>query len=362
MKWLPPPRPMIAHYAFMGRLSETIAMNTVTTLAIDLGKLSFHVHAQDERGNELYHKKFNRAGLTQHLARLEPCTVVMEACGGSHFMAREAARFGHHPKLIAAKHVRPFVKSNKNDFADAQAICEAASRPTMRFVPPKTETQQGLAMLGSVREAFIKERTATVNRIHSGLLEVGISLTPGSKSVRGLPALLEACSCSPLIKKLLNALHEHFTYLDGKIKGLNKDIERQAAEDDLASRLMTLPCVGPITSSALAAELGDGKQFRCARDYSASIGLVPRQHSTGDRTVLLGISKRGDRNQRRLLIQCARVYLMMLDRQQGALADWVRRLLTRHHSNLVVCALANKLARIAWAIAAHHSEFKAGHA
>lgn len=155
-------------------------------------------------------------------------------------------------------------------------------------------------------------------------------------------------------------LHEHFNHLDEQVKTLDKDVESQAAEDDLAARLMTMPCVGPITSSALAAELGDGKQFKCGRNYAASIGLVPKQHSTGDKTVLLGISKRGDRNQRRLLIQCARVYLMQLERQRGWLADWVRQLLAHHHSNHVVCALANKMARIAWAIAAHHTEFDAG--
>ncbi|MNQ80401.1 Transposase IS116/IS110/IS902 family protein [compost metagenome] len=334
-------------------------MNNVAIVAIDLGKHTFHLHAQDDRGHELYHKKFNRTGLARHLAGLEPCTVAMEACGGAHYMAREAAKWGHVPKLIAPHLVRPYVKSNKNDFADAMAICEAASRPTMRFVSPKTEAQQALAMLNSQRDAYIKERTASVNRIHAGLLEVGISLSPGFHAIKELPALLEECSFSAQIKQLLLGLRDHFNYLDGQVKALDKQVERQAAEDDLASRLMTIPCVGPITSSVLAAELGNGQQFKCGRDYSASIGLVPKQHSTGDKTVLLGISKRGDRNQRRLLIQCARVYLMGLERQTGALADWVRQLLARHHSNRVVCALANKLARIAWSIAAHHDEFKA---
>jgi transposase len=335
-------------------------MNKVAIAAIDLGKHSFHLHAQDDRGHELYRKKFTRVALTQHLANLEPCTVVMEACGGAHFMAQEVAKLGHTPKLIAPHLVRPYVKSNKNDFADAEAICEAATRPTMRFVPPKTQAQQALAMLNSTRDSFIKDRTATVNRIHAGLLEVGISLAQGFKSIRELPILLDGCSFSPRIKKLLMGLHSHFNYLDGQVKALDREVECQAAEDDLASRLMTMPCVGPITSTVLAAELGDGKQFKCGRGYSASIGLVPKQHSTGGKTVLLGISKRGDRNQRRLLIQCARVYLMQLDRQKGWLADWVRQLLAHHHSNHVVCALANKLARIAWAIAAHHTEFDAG--
>ncbi len=306
-------------------------MNKVAIAAIDLGKHTFHLHAQDDRGLELYRKKFNRAALIQHLA-----------------------------KLIAPHLVRPYVKSNKNDFADAEAICEAATRPTMRFVHPKTQAQQALAMLNSTRDSFIEDRTATVNRIHAALLEVGVSLAPGFKSIKELPALLEASSLSERFKKILMKLHKHFNYLDEQVKEQDKEVECQAAEDDLATRLMTMPCVGPITSTVLAAELGDGKQFKCGRGYSASIGLVPKQHSTGDKTVLLGISKRGDRNQRRLLVQCARVYLIQLDRQKGRLADWVRQLLAHHHSNHVVCALANKLARIAWAIAAHHTEFDAG--
>lgn len=335
-------------------------MTKVAIAAIDLGKHTFHLHAQDDRGHELYRKKFTRTSLIQHLANVEPCTVVMEACGGAHFMAQEVTKLGHLPKLIAPHLVRPYVKSNKNDFADAEAICEAATRPTMRFVPVKTQAQQVLAMSNSIRDAFIKDRTATANRIHAALLEIGISLAPGFKSINSLPALLEASSISQPFKNNLTRLYRHFKSLEEEIRSLDKELQCQAAEDDLATRLMTMPCVGPITSTVLAAELGDGKQFKCGRGYSASIGLVPKQHSTGGKSVLLGISKRGDRNQRRLLVQCARVYLMHLDHQNGWLADWVRQLLARHHSNHVVCALANKLARIAWAIAAHRTVFDAG--
>lgn len=335
-------------------------MTKVAIAAIDLGKHTFHLHAQDDRGHELYRKKFTRTSLIQHLANVEPCTVVMEACGGAHFMAQEVTKLGHLPKLIAPHLVRPYVKSNKNDFADAEAICEAATRPTMRFVPVKTQAQQVLAMSNSIRDSFIKDRTATANRIHAALLEIGISLARGFKSINTLPALLEASSISQPFKSNLTRLYRHFKSLEEEIKSLDKELQCQAAEDDLATRLMTMPCVGPITSTVLAAELGDGKQFKCGRGYSASIGLVPKQHSTGGKSVLLGISKRGDRNQRRLLVQCARVYLMHLDHQKGWLADWVRQLLARHHSNHVVCALANKLARIAWAIAAHRTEFDAG--
>ncbi|WP_324731160.1 IS110 family RNA-guided transposase [Pseudomonas paeninsulae] len=335
-------------------------MKPAAIVSIDLGKQTFHVVAHDEHGHELHRKKLSRKTYPKYFANLPPCIVAMEACGGSHFMAREMVRFGHQPKLIAAQHVRPYVKSNKNDYADAEAICEAAGRPSMRFVAPKSEAQQSLAMLGAVRESYIKDRTATSNRIHSMCLEVGIGLSPGYKSIRELPVVLEDCTFHPAIKSLLMELHSHFIYLDQKLKVMDRQVECQAAEDDLAHRLMTIPCVGPVISTALAAELGDGRQFKCGRDYAASIGLVPKQHTTGGKPVLLGISKRGDRNQRRLLIQCARVYLINLERQKGQLADWVRQLLSSHHANKVACALANKIARIAWAIAANHREYDAG--
>ena len=308
-------------------------MNQAAIVSIDLGKQSFHVVAHDKQGRELQRKKLSRSTYPKYFANLSPCTVAMEACGGAHFMAREMIRFGHEPKLIAPHHVRPYVKSNKNDFADAEGICDAASRGNMRFVAPKSEAQQALAMLNTVRDSFIKDRTATVNRIHAALLEVGIGLSASFKAIRELPDLLENYSFCGLIKTLLMDLHSHFTYLDQKVKTMDRQVASQAADDDLARRLMTIPCVGPITATTVAAELGDASQFKCGRDYSASIGLVPKQHSTGGKPVLLGISKRGDRNQRRLLIQCARVYLITLDRQTGELADWVRQLLSRNHPN-----------------------------
>lgn len=262
-------------------------------------------------------------------------------------------------KLISPQFVRPFVKGNKNDFIDAEAICEAASRPTMRFVTPKTEAQQTLSVLHRMRESLVRDRTKTANQAHGFLLEFGISLPKGLSLVRRLPTTLNEHELPPHLVGLLSRLHEHFCYLDEQIKSLDKEMTGQLAEDELGSRLLSIPCVGPITASLLCAEMGDGKQYGGSRDFAASVGLVPRQYSTGGRANLLGISKRGDKNLRRLLVQCARVYLQRLEYQQGALADWVRSLRERRHSNVVVCALANKFARIAWAIAANHSQFKA---
>jgi transposase len=333
-------------------------MQEVTLIGIDLGKHSFHVHGQDRQGKALLRKKFSRKQLIEFLATFHPCTVVMEACAGAHYMARLLAGYGHEVKLISPQFVRPFVKSNKNDFIDAEAICEAACRPSMRFVTPKTASQQCLSALHRVRESLVRERVRASNQIHGFLLEFGISLPVGHAVIRRLPSVLAEHALPARLVALLERLHSHFKYLDEQIAEIEKELGRQLQDDDLGLRLMSMPGVGPITASVLAAEVGDGKQYRCGRDFAASIGLVPRQYSTGGKNNLLGISKRGDKNIRRLLVQCARAYMQRLDRQTDRMAQWVRSMLMRRHSNVVACALANKLARIAWAIAAHHTEFK----
>ena len=333
-------------------------MENVMLIGIDLGKHSFHVHGQDRQGKTLLRKKFSRPQLIAFLATFHPCTIVMEACAGAHFIARQLAGFGHEAKLISPQFVRPFVKSNKNDFIDAEAICEAASRPAMRFVTPKNEAQQTLSALHRVRESLVRERVRASNQIHGFLLEFGIALPVGHAAIKRLPSVLAEQRLPARLVQVLERLHAHFKYLDQQIAEIEKDLARQVTEDDLGQRLMTVPGIGPITASVLAAEVGDGKHYRCGRDFAAAVGLVPRQYSTGGKNKLLGISKRGDKNLRRLLVQCARTYMQRLERQRGQLAQWVRSMLTRRHSNVVACALANKLARMAWAIAAHHTEFE----
>lgn len=339
---------------------EAIIMSDLALIGIDLGKHSFHLHGQDQPGREVFRKKLSRQQMMQFFGNLPTCTVVMEACAGAHFVARELMAMGHETKLISPQFVRPFVKGNKNDFVDAEAICEAASRPSMRFVSAKTEAQQTLSVLHRMRESLVRDRTKTVNQMHGFLLEFGISLPKGLAMMKRLASILAEHELPVRLTVLLQRLHEHFVYLDKQVKELDKELAGQLADDDLGSRLLTVPCVGPITASLLAVEMGDGKQYGCSRDFAASVGLVPRQYSTGGRANLLGISKRGDKNLRRLLVQCARVYMQRLEHQHGALADWVRSLLSRRHSNVVACALANKLARIAWAIAAHRTQFEAG--
>ncbi|WP_421380882.1 IS110 family transposase (plasmid) [Paraburkholderia sp. DD10] len=335
-------------------------MQDVTMVGIDLGKNTFHLHGQDRRGKAVFRKKLGRRQVVEFFATFHACTVVMEACAGAHHMARLLTTFGHQVKLISPQFVRPFVKSNKNDFVDAEAICEAASRPTMRFVTAKTESQQTLSALHHLRESFVRDRTRTVNQMHGLLLEFGVSLPVGKASVARLPAFLTEHSLPPRLIAILQRLHNHYKYLDSEVSHIEKEINAQLVDDEFGQRLLTIPGIGPVTASVLAAEMGDGKQYRCGRDFAASVGLVPRQYSTGGKATLLGISRRGDKNIRRLLVTCARAYMLRLEGRTGHLADWVRAMLTRRHSNVVACALANKLARTAWSMAAHGTAYCAG--
>lgn len=295
-------------------------MSTVTLIGIDLGKHSFHLHGQDATGRMVFRKKCSR--------------------------------------LISPQFVRPFVQGNKNDFADAQAICEAASRPSMRFVTARNEAQQTVWALHRVRESLVRERTGVINQIHAFLLEFGISLPRGQAIVRRLPAVLAEHELPLRLVALLERLQMHFKYLDDQIGQIERELCQQLREDDRSQRLLEIPGIGPITASVLMTELGDAQQFGSARQFAASVGLVPRQYSTGGKPTLLGISKRGDKNLRRLLVQGARAIMQRIDRRTDRLGVWVRELLARRHSNVVACALANKLARIAWAILAKGTNYR----
>lgn len=338
---------------------EGTIMQNVALIGIDLGKHSFHIHCQDKSGNALLRKKFTRTKLMQFLVTCPSSVVVMEACAGAHFMAWRISDIGHDVKLISPQFVRPFVKSNKNDFIDAEAICEAASRPSMRFVQPRTETQQAMRALHRVRESLIRDKVKTTNQIHGFLLEFGISLPTGDAVIKRLSLVLAEHEIPEYLSRLLMKLHAHYLYLIEQITELESELNQSIKADATAQRIMTIPGVGPITASLLSSQLGDGKQFSCSRDFAASTGLVPRQYSTGGKSTLLGISKRGDKNLRRLLVQCARSFMMWLEHQQGRLAEWVRKQLDNKHSNIVACALANKLARIAWAITVLQKEYHA---
>ena len=332
-------------------------MQACVLIGLDLGKHSFSMHGQDGLGNKVFRKTLSRAQVFPFFASLSPTVVVMEACGGAHFMARQLSNLGHQAKIISPQFVRPFVKTVKNDYADAEAICEAASRPSMRFVTPKNETQQTLSALHKVRQGLIRDRICTANQIHAFLLEFGVAAPRGRKTVKELPVVMASNLPSREVDSLLERLHLHYRHVDSEIIDIDKEIRRRATSDALARRLLTIPGIGFITASALSGELGDGAQYSCGRDFAASIGLVPSQKSTGGIPNLIGISKRGDKQVRALLVLCARSYITHLDTNSGELAKWVTSMMARRHINIVACALANKLARIAWAIAVHQTVF-----
>lgn len=335
-------------------------MDTVSLIGIDLGKHCFHLHGQDASGRMVFRKKLTRSQMLTQLSNVPRCTVVMEACAGAHWIARRLQALGHDAKLISPQFVKPFLQGNKNDFADAQAICEAASRPSMRFVSPHNETQQTLSAMHRVREALVRDRTGTINQIHAFLLEFGISLPRGMAVIRRLPAVLAEAPLPPRLLALLARLQAHFKYLDEQIGQIERELCSALHEDERSERLLEIPGIGPLTASALMSELGDAHQYGSARQFAASLGLVPRQYSTGGKPTLLGISKRGDKHLRWLLVQCARVLIMRAEQRTDALGSWMRSLLTRRHSNVVACALANKLARIAWAILAKGTHYRSG--
>ncbi|MFT2793917.1 IS110 family transposase [Serratia sp. T13T92] len=334
-------------------------MENIALIGIDLGKNSFHIHCQDSNGRAVYRKKFTRQKLFEFLAQCPATTIVMEACGGANFMVRKLTELGHTPKLISPQFVRPFVKTNKNDFVDAEAICEAASRPSMRFVKPRTETQQAMHALHRVRESLVRDKVKTTNQMQAFLLEFGVNAPKGPTLIKRFAEILETNELPPYMAGLLQKLCEHYGYLVKQIKELETQLQISLNEDSAGQRLLSIPCVGPLTASLLSTQLGDGKQYGNSRDFAASTGLVPRQYSTGGRTTLLGISKRGNKKLRALLVQCARVYLRTLAHRSGKLADWVRELQLRKNNFVVTCALANKLARIAWALTTRQQSFAA---
>jgi transposase len=334
-------------------------MATVTLIGIDIGKHSFHLIGHDASGHAQLKRQCSRHSLIDFLAKHPPCRIVMEACCGAHWLARKLETLGHKAQLIAPQYVRPFVTGSKNDFNDAQAICEAASRPSMRYVAIKSPEQQAMSALHRLREARIVERVQTNNQIHALLLEFGIALPLGQRGIYDATAIAaDSSSELPLVARQVLLRHlDHFRLLDEQIDELDAEVAALAKQDDAACRLMTIPGVGPITASLVAADAGNAKGYGNARDFAASLGLVPKQRSTGGRSVLLGITKRGDKEIRRLLVQCAHIIMQHATQWDTAIAQWTAKLMLRRHANIVACAVANKLARVMWAILAKGGEY-----
>lgn len=332
----------------------------ITTVGIDLAKNVFHVCAADERGRVRWRKKVSRSGLESLLATLPVSTVAMESCGGGHYWARRCREHGHEARLISGQFVKPFVKSNKNDDIDAEAITEAAQRPTMRFVPVKTVEQQDIQALHRVRERLIRDRTALVNQCRGLLLENGIAIRQGRQHLqRHLPGLVENHSgeLSELFLGLLRELYDELVALNERIGSVERKLEKISGDLAPCTRLESIPGVGYLTATAMFAAVGNGADFKNGRHMAAWLGLVPRQHTSGGKPKLLGISKRGDSYLRKLLIHGARSVLIARG-DLGPPQRWARKVALRAGANKAAVALANKNARIAWKLLRSGESFR----
>ena len=341
-----------------------ILKSMIAAIGIDIGKSSFHVVGLDGRGAVALRQKWSRGQLEARLANMPACLIGMEACVGAHHLSRRLRLLGHDARLMPAKYVRAYSKGQKNDFRDAEAIAEAVQRPTMKFVATKTADQLDLQALHRVRERLVSQRTGVINQIRAFLLERGIAVRQGRHFLRAeLPGIL-ATGCEVLSGRMVHLIADlagDWRRLDERIEGLSGEIAALARQDAGCERLMSVPGIGPIISSAMVAAIGVGDTFTKGRDFAAWLGLVPKQFSTGDRTVLGKISKRGNRYLRALFVQAAWVVLVRSKNwERYGLKPWIEAAKRRLHRNVLAVALANKLARIAWSVLAHGRIFAAG--
>ena len=335
----------------------------VAVVGIDIGKNSFHIIGHDQRGAIVLRQKWSRGQVEARLANMPPCLIGMEACVGAHHLSRKLKALGHDARLMPAKYVRPYSKGQKNDFRDAETIAEAVQRPTMKFVATKTAEQLDLQALHRVRERLVSQRTGIINQIRAFLLERGIAVRQGQRFLRiELPRILATPPdvLSPRMVRVIEDLAGDWRRLDERIEGLSGEIEAIACQDAGCARLMSVPGIGPIISSAMVAAIGSGEVFTKGRDFAAWLGLVPRQMSTGGRTILGKISKRGNRYLRVLFVQAAWVVLIKPKSwERHGLKSWIEAAKKRLHRNVLAIALANKLARIAWSVLARGRSFEA---
>ena len=339
------------------------AQTAIAVVGIDIGKNSFHIAGLDDRGAIVLRQKWSRGQVEARLANVPPCLIGMEACVGAHHLSRKLKALGHDARLMPAKYVRPYSKGRKNDFRDAEAIAEAVQRPTMKFVATKTADQLDLQAMHRVRERLVSQRTGITNQIRAFLLERGIAVRQGQRFLRAeLPRILATPPdvLSPRMVRVIEGLAGDWRRLDERIEGLSGEIEAIARQESGCERLMSVPGIGPIISSAMVAAIGTGDAFSKGRDFAAWLGLVPKQMSTGDRTILGKISKRGNRYLRVLFVQAAWVVLIKpMSWERHGLKPWIEAAKKRLHRNVLAIALANKLARIAWSVLARGRSFEA---
>jgi transposase len=333
----------------------------VTTIGIDLAKDVFQIHGVNQHGKAVVRKQLKRAQVPLFFANLPACLIGMEACGSAHFWARKLIALGHTVKLMAPQFVKPYVKTNKNDASDAEGICEAVSRPSMRFVSVKSAEQQALLALHRARAGFVQARTAQGNQIRGLLAEFGFVVPKGPWRIEAAlqPILEDAENGLPAMsRELFVRLFEQLRHLDAQAKQIEQQIKHWHQNDADSQRLEAIPGIGPITASALVASIADIHAFKNPRQLAAWLGLVPRQHSTGGKQVLLGISKRGDTYLRTLLIHGGRSVLLAHKRRARGEGSWSSALAKRRHPNIAAVALANKNARIVWALLARGQEYQ----
>ncbi|TCK04152.1 IS110 family transposase [Marinobacterium mangrovicola] len=337
-------------------------MAKVSIIGIDLAKHVFQLLGIDAQGRKIFSKRLKRYQLLAFLARQPECLVAIEACGGAHYWARQILALGHSVKMIHPRYVKPFVQVNKNDQRDAQAIAEAAARPGIPAVAVKTVDQQELQALHRVRERLVREKTSIGNELRGLLHEFGVIIPQGHKAIReAVPELLEDADngLAPRSRELLADLQQQWLERDQRILRYDHELKSIARENPVCRRLQTVPGIGPVNATLLYSHAGDACYFASSRHFSASLGLVPRQHASGGKERLLGISKQGNKHVRKQLVHGARAaYKMLQSDEQSQLGRWLQRMKGKH-PNTVITALANKLARIVWALMARGHSYQA---
>jgi transposase len=334
----------------------------IRSVGIDLGKTTFHLVALDDNGKVLLKRKFTQKQLITFTANMQTSLIGMEACGGAHFLGRALRAQGHEVKLIPAQFVKPFVKSNKNDFIDAEAIAEAVDRQNMRFVPIKTDDQLDLQALHRVRDRLIARRTSVINQLRAFLLERGLVFAKSPAKLRErMPEILENADedLTPRMRNLLAMLWNEWKDLELQIEEMNDEVERIASSDAACLRLRQIPGIGPLVATAIVAAIGNGAAFHKGREFAAWLGIVPRQYSTGGKARLYGISKRGNNYLRKILIHGARAVVLRSKRDRIVIGGWMTALEARAPRNVLIVATANKLARIAWAVLSSGQDYRA---
>lgn len=338
-------------------------MDNIKVLGIDLAKNVFQLHGTDASGHAVLRKRLKRGQLLSYMSNIPPCLVGIEACGGSHYWARQFELLGHTVKIMSPQLVKPYVTRNKTDKNDAEAIAEAVTRPRMRFTSAKSIEQQDIQSLHRIREKLVKQRTSLSNQIRGLLLEYGIAIPQGISHVRNqLGYILEDAEneLTVITREIVDDLRQQFREVDERVDSYTKKLEQIAKTHELCRRVMTIDGVGPLTSTALIAAIGDGKAFKNGRHVAAYLGLVPKQKSSGDKVTLLGISKRGNCYLRQLFIHGARAVIRHCEKKEDKRSVWLKEKIHRSHVNIASVALANKNVRVAWAMLVNQTNFDLG--